>query len=162
MFFYYLLLPTYCTFYLFFCVYVCVYVFAIVVFVQLSFFLQPLKMFLSCIPIIFTRNISANIRILLPGVVLWPNIPQKKLGIRMLPPMSEPMPTTEPAAAIRLASPPQAGIEEKNGEREGRDELVDPTCLPCPKSRILDVFFSKGSSLLWVKCFQVRVRSAWN
>lgn len=51
----------------------------------------------------------------LPGVVLCPNIPLKKQGIRMLPPMSEPTPTTAPAAARMLPSPPEA-------ERTQREE----------------------------------------
>lgn len=41
-----------------------------------------------------------------PGVVLWPNIPLKKQGSRMLPPMSEPTPMTDPAAARMPPSPP--------------------------------------------------------
>lgn len=45
-------------------------------------------------------------RFLSPGVVLWPNIPLKKQGSRMLPPMSEPTPMTEPPPAKMLPSPP--------------------------------------------------------
>ena len=42
----------------------------------------------------------------LPVVGLWPKTPLKKAGIRMLPPMSEPTPMTEQAAARTLPSPP--------------------------------------------------------
>lgn len=42
----------------------------------------------------------------LPVVGLWPKIPLKKAGIRMLPPMSEPTPMTEQAAARTPPSPP--------------------------------------------------------
>lgn len=46
-------------------------------------------------------------QLLLPGVVLWPNTPLKKQGMRMLPPMSEPTPMTAPAAPRMLPSPPE-------------------------------------------------------
>jgi hypothetical protein len=39
----------------------------------------------------------------IPVVGLCPKIPQKKAGIRIDPPMSDPMPMGEPLAAIRLA-----------------------------------------------------------
>lgn len=42
----------------------------------------------------------------LPVVGLWPKTPLKKAGMRMLPPMSEPTPMTEQAAARTLPSPP--------------------------------------------------------
>lgn len=42
----------------------------------------------------------------LPVVGLCPKTPLKKAGIRMLPPMSEPTPMTEQAAASTLPSPP--------------------------------------------------------
>jgi hypothetical protein len=41
-----------------------------------------------------------------PGVGLKPNIPQKCAGIRILPPISEPMPSGAPRAAINAPSPP--------------------------------------------------------
>jgi hypothetical protein len=39
----------------------------------------------------------------IPVVGLCPKIPQKKAGIRIDPPMSDPMPMGEPLAAIILA-----------------------------------------------------------
>ena len=38
---------------------------------------------------------------------LWPKMPLKKEGMRMEPPMSEPMPKAEPAAPWRQPSPPE-------------------------------------------------------
>lgn len=47
-------------------------------------------------------------------VGLWPKTPLKKAGIRMLPPMSEPTPITEQAAARTPPSPPaQEKIKQK-------------------------------------------------
>lgn len=63
---------------------------------------------------------------LLPGVVLWPNIPLKKQGIRMLPPMSEPTPMTEPAAPSMLPSPPEPrGTGDKQWESRDKSVEVD-------------------------------------
>ena len=42
-----------------------------------------------------------------PEEALWPKIPLKKAGIRMLPPISEPMPMTLPAPPTKLPSPPE-------------------------------------------------------
>lgn len=64
----------------------------------------------------------SNVSFVLPGVVLWPNIPLKKQGMRMLPPMSEPMPMTEPAAPSMLPSPPEARRGKRGWtERERRE-----------------------------------------
>jgi hypothetical protein len=40
-------------------------------------------------------------------VGLKPNKPQKCAGIRILPPISEPIPSGEPRAAIKAHSPPR-------------------------------------------------------
>ena len=42
---------------------------------------------------------------------LWPKIPLKKAGILILPPISDPIPTTEPPADKIQPSPPR---REKN------------------------------------------------
>lgn len=52
------------------------------------------------------RREDKNLTFALPAVGLWPKTPLKKAGIRMLPPMSEPTPMTEQAAAKTLPSPP--------------------------------------------------------
>ncbi len=67
------------------------------------------------------EQLQLELELLLPGVVLWPNIPLKKQGIRMLPPMSEPMPITAPAAPSILPSPPEK--EEINRETEELEEV---------------------------------------
>lgn len=38
---------------------------------------------------------------------LWPKIPLKNAGIRIEPPMSEPIPSGDPAAACMQPSPPE-------------------------------------------------------
>ena len=53
------------------------------------------------------HNNSNNHFICLLGVGLWPNMPQKKAGMRMLPPISEPIPMTDPADPIKAPSPPK-------------------------------------------------------
>ena len=42
-----------------------------------------------------------------PEVALWPKIPLKNAGMRMLPPTSEPTPHAVPAADTRQPSPPE-------------------------------------------------------
>ncbi|MEQ2186995.1 hypothetical protein GOODEAATRI_034591, partial [Goodea atripinnis] len=42
-----------------------------------------------------------------PVVGLKPQIPQKEAGMRILPPMSLPMPRMEPPPPIRAPSPPE-------------------------------------------------------
>lgn len=54
-----------------------------------------------------------NVKFLSPVEVLWPNIPLKKAGIRMLPAMSEPMPMTAPAPARIEPSPPETERGDK-------------------------------------------------
>lgn len=50
-----------------------------------------------------------------PGVPLCPNMPLKKQGMRMLPPISDPIPITEPPLLRILPSPPSGRrVEEKH------------------------------------------------
>lgn len=42
-----------------------------------------------------------------PLLGLWPKIPLKNAGIRIEPPISEPIPSGDPAAACKQPSPPE-------------------------------------------------------
>lgn len=56
--------------------------------------------------LLFTQT-ELNTNLILFDVGLKPHIPQNEDGMRMLPPMSVPMPRIEPPAPMRAASPPE-------------------------------------------------------
>lgn len=70
----------------------------------------------------------------LPVVGLWPKIPLKKAGIRMLPPMSEPTPVTEQAAARTQPSPPTwEKAQQKTRAYRAKQERLMVAASLCPQ-----------------------------
>lgn len=70
-----------------------------------------------------------------PVVGLWPKTPLKKAGIRMLPPMSEPTPMTEQAAARTPPSPPaREKTREKPQAYRAKREHLTPSASLCAQT----------------------------